>query len=178
MVSAASDVAAATVISAGPASPCPLVSLASSLAYPLTPDPSSLSLSLFFFILSLSFHPFLQSFLLFLLLSFVGLSCKCSCWPPILVVLRSLPKSSKRSLVVYPSLSVCVHRGEPVVDLSFLSLSLPQIPRVSKRGILHSLTPLCTDGKTLIYHTTCVYAGLVQSKLTLRSFIFVYARQY
>ena len=96
----------------------------SCLLPPLLPSLSSSSFSL-------SFHPFLQSFLLFLLLSFIGLSCKCSCWPPILVVLRSLPKSNKHSWSSSPSLSVCVHRGELVVDLSFLSLSLPQIPRVS-----------------------------------------------
>ena len=106
--------AAVTVISAVPAAQ------SLTLAYPLTPEPSPSSLSLFFSF-SLSFHPFLQSFLLFLLLSFVGLSCKCSCWPPILVVLRSLPKSNKHSLVVYPSLSVCVHRGEPVVGSFFSS---------------------------------------------------------
>ena len=57
-----------------------------------------------------------------------GLSCKCSCWPPILVVLRSLPKSNKRSLSSLPSLSVCVSRGESVVGSSFPFL--PQIPRL------------------------------------------------
>ena len=106
--------AAVTVISAGPADQTvpPFT--------PLTPDPSPSSLSLSFFILSLSFHPFLQSFLLFLRLSFVGLSCKCSCWPPILVVLRSLPKSNKTvPSSPSPSLSVCVHRGESAVGLPF-----------------------------------------------------------
>ena len=94
MVPAAADVAAVTVISAGPAALS-----RHPFAYLLTQNPVpvfSLSSSSF----SLSFHPFLQSFLLFLLLSFVGLSCKCSCWPPILVVLRSLPKSNKHSFVV------------------------------------------------------------------------------
>ena len=70
---------------------------------------------------------------MFLLLSFVGISCKCSCWPPILVVLRSLPKSNKHSLSSsVPSLSVYVNRGETAVGLPF---PVSPIPRVFIRGI-------------------------------------------
>ena len=117
--------AAATVISAGPASPRslvlpPLLPLLSLLLHPLS-----------------RFHPFLQSFLLFLLLSFIGLSCKCSCWPPILVVLRSLPKSNKHSWSSSPSLSVCVPRGEPCCGIFlFFPFLFPQILRVLIRGFL------------------------------------------
>ena len=123
LVSAASDVAAATVISAGPVSPRSLVSC----LFPVLSLSSSFSLSLLF-------HPFLQSFLLFLLLSFVGLSCKCSCWPPILVVLRSLPKSNKHSFLVV-SFVVGVRASWGTCCGSSFPF-LPQIPRVSKRGIL------------------------------------------
>ena len=67
-----------------------------------------------------------------------GLSCKCSCWPPILVVLRSIPKANKRSLSSLTSLSVCVSRGEPCCGIFlFFPFLFPQIPRVSIRGILH-----------------------------------------
>ena len=145
--------AAVTVISAGPAT----------LAYPFDPrsqSQSSLSLSSSSF--SLSFHPFLQSFLLFLLLSFVGLSCKCSCWPPILVVLRSLPKSNKHSWSSSPSLSVCVHRGESAVGLSFPFPFSPKfhvslyveiynpfnLPQLSNYIYLLTLTPLLTCNHT------------------------------
>ena len=81
----------------------------------------SCTLALLFFLGRVRVSP-VSSALLFVWfrhLSARGLSCKCSCWPPILVVLRSLPKSNKHSWSTSPSLSVCVHRGEPVVDLSF-----------------------------------------------------------
>ena len=109
-----------------PQNPVPVLSLSSSSSF------------------SLSFHPFLQSFLLFLLLSFVGLSCKCSCWPPILVVLRSLPKSNKHSWSSSsPSLSVCVSRGEPCCGIFlFFPFLFPQILRVLIRGISTSPTAL------------------------------------
>ena len=108
--------AAVTVISAEPAAQSlPCLSLD-----PRSQSQFSLSSSSF----SLLFHPFLQSFLLFLLLSCVGLSCKCSCWPPILVVLRSLPKSNKHSLVVV-SFVVGVRASWGTCCGSFLSLSPP-----------------------------------------------------
>ena len=124
---------------------------------------------------SLSFHPFLQSFLLFLLLSFVGLSCKCSCWPPILVVLRSLPKSNKHSFVVV-SFVVGVRASWGTCCGSFLSFPFlfPRILRVSKRGIstngaqlwlAHALT-------ILVFSVSSGWLRLLQQVSCLRCVIF------
>ena len=51
-------------------------------------------------------------------------------------MLRSLPKSNKHSWSSSPSLSVCVHRGEPCCGIFLFFPFLPQIPRVSIRGVL------------------------------------------
>ena len=68
-------------------------------------------------------------FVWFIYLSSRGLSCKCSCWPPILVVLRSLPKSNKQSFVFFSLRCRCACFVGNLLWV-FLSLFLPQIPRV------------------------------------------------